>query len=70
MSKNPCTICENYMRGRRCEQAAACPVGILKAENIRLKQENRRLRDKVNEYQWGNPSRVDFDAMGRQGVFG
>lgn len=38
MSKNPCSICEKYIKGVRCDDKQ-CPVYLMKQENARLKRE-------------------------------
>lgn len=43
----PCEICEMYVKGENCEQTN-CPVAKLKAENERLNDENRKLRNEMS----------------------
>jgi hypothetical protein len=43
----PCEICEMYIKGERCEHTY-CPVAKMKAENNRLKEENRKLRNEMS----------------------
>ena len=44
---DPCEICEMYVKGETCEQTN-CPVKKLKAENNRLKDENRKLQNEMS----------------------
>ena len=40
---NPCTICEEYIKGISCRKKM-CPVALMKAENNRLKEEVSKLK--------------------------
>ena len=42
-TKEPCVICENYMKGVKC-QNDTCPVAMMKAENERMRKEISDLR--------------------------
>lgn len=62
---NPCSICELYAKGVKCENEEQCPVGIMKKENKLLKSRNTRLQKKVNEASWGYSDRLgDRHEMG------
>jgi hypothetical protein len=58
----PCEICEMYVKGETCEQTN-CPVAKLKAENERIKDENRKLRNEMSYM--SNPNTIgDRHEMG------
>ncbi len=40
----PCSICEEYIKGVVCTQDQ-CPVAKMKAENERLRKKNERLKN-------------------------
>ena len=63
--KNPCCICELYMKNIKCENEEKCPVGIMKKENKLLKNRITRLQKKADEDTWGYSDRLgDRHEMG------
>ena len=58
MNKNPCVICEKYMKGVRCEEKE-CPVYQMKEENEKL----RKLADNASR-EWEYSSRDRIYEMG------
>lgn len=43
-NNNPCAICENYIKGRSCQNRDKCPVGIMKRKYLEAKRELKELR--------------------------
>lgn len=64
MNKDPCSICELYAKGEKCEQESSCPVGLMKKENRNLKNRNTRLQKKLDEYSWNVPRELVRNDMG------
>ena len=64
MNKEPCSICELYVKGEKCEQESGCPVGMMKKENRSLKNRNTRLQKKLDKYSWGTPRELKRNDMG------
>ena len=69
---NPCSICEKYVKGVRCDEADVCPVGQMKKENAILK---RRLTKYEHDESWAFEDRVEHSReedyeRGRWGIFG
>lgn len=62
--KNPCVICEKYIKAVRCDEAEECPVGQMKKENARLKRKLKQ--DGKWELEWEDSDRLE---RGRQGIF-
>jgi len=51
MGDNPCSICENYIKGRACENRNQCPVGVMKRKYIEAKRELNELRKKNTKFE-------------------
>lgn len=69
---NPCSICEKFMKGIQCDEADACPVGLMKKENANLK---RRVTKYEQDASWAFEDRVERSReeeyeRGRWGIFG
>lgn len=45
MSNNPCSICEHWIAGLKCDIESKCPVGKMIAENKRLKKKIKEMKE-------------------------
>lgn len=57
MSNEPCSICELWMDGIKCENDT-CPVAVMKRENAELKARVSRLEYDAEWDLENNPDRI------------
>lgn len=68
MNDNPCVICEEYNKGKTCQNRNNCPVGIMKRKYLEAKRELRELRNKnaklENDASWDEEIRYSHPGRG------
>ena len=68
MSDNPCSICEEYMKGKVCDKRNECPVGIMKRKYLEIKRELKELKAKNEKLEsdasWDDEIRHSNPARG------
>lgn len=67
---NVCKFCESYIAYKKCDSKDVCELKKIETENLKLKEENKRLKSQIIDLRLNMSYMINPNAIGNRHEMG